>query len=212
VAEPLAKALSVLAHIEASAQPLERAAAEPALEALREGLRLLQLPEHMGHPAAERGMAAVAETLGVVVDIAQRLGTAAAGAVAAPQPDRAKPQACAVASEALRAVEAALGAHSATNFYKGLASGDVVSSGGLFVATYQVPQLGEKLLLKVSMPGGYEFEAEGVVAWTREAQLSTTPSDAPPGFGAQFSDITDEGRALVQRYVRNREPLFHDDL
>ena len=42
------------------------------------------------------------------------------------------------------------------------------------------------------------------------------PSDAgdsaPPGFGAQFTEITPEARQLVYRYVRNREPLFHDDL
>lgn len=112
----------------------------------------------------------------------------------------------------MRAVEAALGAHSATNFYKGLTGGDIVSSGGLFVATYQAPEVGEPLLLKVTMPGGYAFEAKGVVAWRRDVQTSS--SSAPgetPGFGAQFSEISDEGRGLIQRYVRNREPLFHDD-
>ena len=115
-------------------------------------------------------------------------------------------------TDCARAVEAALGAHSATNFYKGLAGGDIVSSGGLFVATYQIPEVGQKLLIKVSMPGGYEFEAKGVVAWTRDVGLSVTASGSTPGFGAQFSEITDEGRGLIQRYVRNREPLFHDDL
>ena len=34
----------------------------------------------------------------------------------------------------------------------------------------------------------------------------------PPGYGAQFTQITPEGRQLVYRYVRNREPLFYDDL
>ena len=111
----------------------------------------------------------------------------------------------------LRAVEAALGAHSATNFYKGLAAGDIVASGGLFVATYQVPEVGEPLLLKITMPGGYAFEAKGVVAWRRDVQVSTPASGETPGFGAQFSEISDEGRGLIQRYVRNREPLFHDD-
>jgi Tfp pilus assembly protein PilZ len=108
-------------------------------------------------------------------------------------------------------VEAALGAHSATNFYKGLAGGDIVASGGLFVATYQAPAVGEPLLLKVTMPGGYAFEAKGVVAWRRDVQPSSAASGETPGFGAQFSEISDEGRGLIQRYVRNREPLFHDD-
>jgi Tfp pilus assembly protein PilZ len=207
VAEPLAKALGVLARIEENPAIGDRDAIEPALQALREGLRLLQLPEHMGHPAAEQAMAAVAETLGAAVNLAEEIAAASAASPA----EKSKGSASS-GEPPLRAVEAALGAHSATNFYKGLAGGDIVSSGGLFVATYQVPEVGQKLLLKVSMPGGYEFEAKGVVAWTRDVHLSSTASGATPGFGAQFSEITDEGRGLIQRYVRNREPLFHDDL
>ena len=107
-------------------------------------------------------------------------------------------------------IEAELGAHSTTNFYKGLSGNDVIDSGGIFVATYQIPKMGQQLSLRVSMPGGYEFEALGVVRWTREAPSSG--SDGTPGFGAQFTQITPEGRQLVYRYVRNREPLFHDDL
>lgn len=107
-------------------------------------------------------------------------------------------------------IEAELGAHSTTNFYKGLSGNDVIDSGGIFIATYQIPPIGRNVLVKVSMPGGYEFEALGVVRWTREAPLSG--SDSPPGFGAQFTQISPEGRQLVYRYVRNREPLFHDDL
>ena len=106
--------------------------------------------------------------------------------------------------------EAELGAHSTTNFYKGLSGNDVIDSGGIFVATYQIPAIGRNIVIKVSMPGGYEFEAVGIVRWTREAPLSG--SDSPPGFGAQFTQISPEGRQLVYRYVRNREPLFHDDL
>jgi len=109
-------------------------------------------------------------------------------------------------------VEAELGAHSATNFYKGLSGNDVIDSGGIFIATYQIPELGQPLTIKVSLPGGYEFEAAGVVRWTREAPQSTRGVEAPPGFGAQFTNISQEGRQLVYRYVRNREPLFHDDL
>jgi hypothetical protein len=112
-------------------------------------------------------------------------------------------------SDALR-VEAELGAHSTTNFYKGLSGNDVVDSGGIFIATYNIPPIGRPLLVKVSLPGGYEFEAHAVVRWTRDSPQSGT--DAPPGYGAQFTQISPEARQLVYRYVRNREPLFHDDL
>jgi hypothetical protein len=109
-------------------------------------------------------------------------------------------------------VDAELGVHSTTNFYKGLSGNDVIDSGGIFIATYQIPQIGRQLMIHVSMPGGYEFQAKGVVRWTREAPLSSAGPEAPPGFGAQFTEITPEARQLVYRYVRNREPLFHDDL
>jgi hypothetical protein len=120
------------------------------------------------------------------------------------------PAAAAPAAGGPMRIEAELGAHSTTNFYKGLSGNDVIDSGGIFVATYQIPKIGSQVLVKVSMPGGYEFEALGIVRWTREAPLSG--SDSPPGFGAQFTQISPEGRQLVYRYVRNREPLFHDDL
>jgi hypothetical protein len=106
--------------------------------------------------------------------------------------------------------EAELGAHSATNFYKGLSGNDVVDSGGIFIATYNIPPVGQELSIKVSMPGGYEFEAVGVVRWTRDSPQSG--ADSSPGFGAQFTQISPDGRQLVYRYVRNREPLFYDDL
>ncbi|HYJ10121.1 MAG TPA: hypothetical protein VEX18_13960 [Polyangiaceae bacterium] len=134
---------------------------------------------------------------------------AAHAAAAPPYQPPAAASAAGNAGAPLR-VEAELGAHSTTNFYKGLSGNDVIDSGGIFVATYQIPEIGRSVVVRVSMPGGYEFEALGIVRWTREAPLSG--SDSPPGFGAQFTQISPEGRQLVYRYVRNREPLFHDDL
>lgn len=104
-------------------------------------------------------------------------------------------------------INADLGAHSATNFYKGLAGNDIIDHGGLFVATYLVPRIGSTVRLRVSLPGSYEFDAEAVVKWARDSGSSETP-----GFGAKFTHIAAEARQLVYRYVRNREPIFYDDL
>ena len=109
----------------------------------------------------------------------------------------------------MHVVDAELGTHSQTNFYKGLSGNDIIDHGGLFVSTYMVPKIGTQVRLKVSLPGGYEFEANAIVSWSRE---QSDGGDAPPGFGAKFTQITPEARQLVYRYVRNREPLFHDDL
>jgi PilZ domain len=201
VAQPLAQAMRFLVEIEAAPDTSGPSEAEPALEALREGLRLLQLPEHVQDPAAEVAMAAVAQALGAMRELTAEL---------APVPLRAS-RVATERSTPRRPVVAELGVHSATNFYKGLANGDILATGGLFVATYQLPPVGEPLSLKVSMPGGYEFEAKGIVAWTRDLSQSTSGAAGIPGFGAQLSEVSDEGRGLIQRYVRNREPLFHDD-
>jgi len=109
----------------------------------------------------------------------------------------------------LASLDVELGAHSASNFYKGLAGNDVIDHGGVFVSTYKLPTVGTKLALRISMPGGYEFPVVAVVRWTREFQRDA--SAAPPGFGAQIAQIGSEERQLVYRYVRNREPMFYGD-
>jgi hypothetical protein len=121
-----------------------------------------------------------------------------------------KPAQAQVTPNGMLRYEAELGAHSSTNFYKGLSGNDVIDSGGIFIATYNIPEVGQPLAVKVSLPGGYEFEAAAVVRWTRDSPQSG--ADSSPGFGAQFTQISAEGRQLVYRYVRNREPLFYDDL
>jgi PilZ domain len=145
--------------------------------------------------AAPRGQSPMAAT-----------AVAPSGGPAPFQPNSARPPSPPAAGD-LPVVTADLGAHSPTNFYKGLSGNDVIDHGGLFVSTYMIPAIGAPVRLRVSLPGGYEFEANAVVKWSREQG-----GDAPPGFGAQFTAITPEARQLVYRYVRNREPLFHDDL
>jgi hypothetical protein len=134
----------------------------------------------------------------------------AAAPAARNAPSRGQPQAGAPVGPDPGAVTAELGAHSHSNFYKGLSGNDIIEHGGLFVSTYKLPKIGHGVRLRVSLPGGYEFEANAVVRWRREP--SDAGDSAPPGFGAQFTEITPEARQLVYRYVRNREPLFHDDL
>ena len=103
-----------------------------------------------------------------------------------------------------------LGAHSVSNFYKGLGGNDVIEHGGLFVATYRIPKIGTNVKLRVLLPGDYEFMAVGVVQWIRDPHSGGDTSE--PGFGARLTQITPEGRQLVYRYTRNREPMFYDDL
>lgn len=228
VAEPIASAMSALHEIEASRGGANASAAPRALVEIRRALSAMQ-SDATGHVAIGQATEAVAGSLGLVHALAAQAAAPAPAAfpqldptpappVAGPLPQKGaerRRQAAADGSKfdsALR-VDAPLGVHSATNFYKGLSNNDVVESGGLFIATYKVPKIGQQLLVHVTLPGGYEFDAKGVVRWMREPPASNSfPADAPPGFGVRFTEISPEARQLVQRYVKNREPLFHDDL
>ncbi|HEY2512321.1 MAG TPA: PilZ domain-containing protein [Polyangiaceae bacterium] len=234
LAAPIAQAMGALMNIERSGQLVPHA--DVALNNTRTALQSLQQQGNV-HPAVNQAIEAVASSLGSVHGLWRMAQPHAAAPLAQPAPvfpAPAAPIANAAAFAPTAAVQAAppapayappapagmggsgpvvnadLGTQSATNFYKGLSGNDIIDHGGLFVSTYMVPKIGTSVRLKVSLPGGYEFEANAVVSWSREA--SDAGNDAPPGFGAKFTQITPEARQLVYRYVRNREPLFHDDL
>jgi hypothetical protein len=107
-------------------------------------------------------------------------------------------------------IDVELGTNSASNFYRGLGGNDVVDHGGIFVATYKIPKLGAPVNLRVLLPGNYQFIANAEVRWMRGSGVSV--DSAEPGFGARFTQISQEGRQLINRYTRNREPIFYDDL
>lgn len=108
-------------------------------------------------------------------------------------------------------VHVSLGAHSASNFFAGLAGLNVVDKGGLFIATYEVASVGQQLQVCVALPGGHEFEADVMVLWQRDPARNTSPG-LPPGYGVKFTKITEAGRKLIERYVAHREPFFYDEL
>jgi hypothetical protein len=237
LAAPIAQAMGALHQIERSGGAQLAANAPTALAFLQTAVAELQ-SQPPQHPAVSAALEAVAAALGSVHTLARAAAPQPAQPAAqpvqapraAPRPQTAPAPVAAPAQAAQRAAypqqaaqrpypdpahdtsvaTAELGAHSPTNFYKGLSGNDIIEHGGLFVSTYKLPKIGQSVRLKVSLPGGYEFEANAVVRWRREP--SDAGDSAPPGFGAQFTEITPEARQLVYRYVRNREPLFHDDL
>ncbi len=238
LAAPIAQAMGALHQIERSGGAQIGSNAQTALAHVQTALAELQA-QPTQYPAVNTALEAVAGALGTVHSLAravapppgvpQRVAPPPQPQRVAPQrPAAAPPQAAAVPAPPVAqaahprapaqggdadfasATTAELGAHSPSNFYKGLSGNDIIEHGGLFVSTYKLPKIGQSVRLKVSLPGGYEFEANAVVRWRREP--SDSGNDAPPGFGAQFTEITPEARQLVYRYVRNREPLFHDDL
>jgi uncharacterized protein (TIGR02266 family) len=95
-----------------------------------------------------------------------------------------------------------------SNLYVGFT--DNISEGGLFVATHELLEIGERVTLEFELPGVDEtLRVEGEVRWHRTA--SDLDEGVYPGFGVKFTDLGDEQQAQLQAFLDERDPLFHPD-
>jgi uncharacterized protein (TIGR02266 family) len=101
-------------------------------------------------------------------------------------------------------IEVEIGLSSESHIYTGLSLD--VSTGGVFVATYEPARPGTAVSLYFVLPDGYVVNADGVVRWTRAAT-----SDAPPGMGVAFVNISSESIAHIASFCASRPPLYFDD-
>jgi uncharacterized protein (TIGR02266 family) len=99
-------------------------------------------------------------------------------------------------------VEVTLG--SETQFFAGL-SGDI-SSGGIFVSTYQRVKVGTEVSVQFTLPNG-SVNAKGTVRWLRDAN----PKEGlTPGLGICFESLAPVERSMVQSFCAARAPLYMD--
>lgn len=100
-------------------------------------------------------------------------------------------------------LEVDIGLASESNFYTGLSQD--LSTGGLFVATYDPKPPGTPVALYFALPGAPTIQAQGVVKWTRPAL-----PDAPPGMGVAFTGLEPADAEAIRRFCEHRSPLYHD--
>jgi uncharacterized protein (TIGR02266 family) len=101
-------------------------------------------------------------------------------------------------------VEVEIGLTSESHIYTGLSLD--VSTGGVFVATYDPAPSGTAVSLYFVLPDGHVVNAEGVVRWTRAAT-----EDAPPGMGVAFVSISDDSLGHIASFCASRPPLYFDE-
>jgi uncharacterized protein (TIGR02266 family) len=104
-------------------------------------------------------------------------------------------------------VEAEVGFQSDTNFFMGFS--EDVSSGGLFIATFDTRPLGSAMSVNFSLPSGHLISAEGVVRWVRV--YNDTAPEISPGMGVQFETISSGDIKAIQEFIRRRPAIFFDD-
>ncbi len=102
-----------------------------------------------------------------------------------------------------------LGDETSPTFWTGLARN--ISSGGLFVNTYNVPPIGETISVRVRLPGAPEaVNLSAMVVWTRSEHVAEDSSHV--GFGARFLDLTPEAEKALNAYLKKVESIFHDTM
>ncbi|MBW2735630.1 MAG: TIGR02266 family protein [Deltaproteobacteria bacterium] len=94
------------------------------------------------------------------------------------------------------------------NFFTGFAEN--ISSGGIFVATYDPRPLGDVLDVLFTVPGLQEpSRARGRVVWLREHDPLNPDSVA--GMGLRFEEIDGCTTEAVNRFIQHRDPIFYEE-
>ena len=207
VAENIAKAVSALFEAEnASSEVDGKSCIRRALGSLSQTLALLQ-DVRANHPGIERATQTLAQAMSSLYPLTTvpsvPPGSARQPSAPAPQPT---PPPAALDMPA-QSVEANIGATTESNFYVGF-SGEI-AEGGVFVATYNTLPAGTPVQLLVTLPGGYELKADGVVRFVRDPMDFT--ADSEPGMGVCFQSLSQEQRELALRFIRKRPPMFYEE-
>jgi uncharacterized protein (TIGR02266 family) len=93
------------------------------------------------------------------------------------------------------------------NFYTGLTSD--LSGGGLFVATHEIRQVGERIQLHFTLPTLREpIDALTEVRWVRPTEMPGGGGEA--GMGLQFLQLTPRAKEAIKAFLKKRDSLFFD--
>jgi uncharacterized protein (TIGR02266 family) len=101
-------------------------------------------------------------------------------------------------------LEVDVGLVSESHFYAGLSLD--LSTGGLFVATYQLKPVGTRVAVSLVLPGGHAVWAKGLVRWVREPQ----GDDVVPGLGVEFTEIDPADLEAIKHFCQMRAPMYFE--
>jgi uncharacterized protein (TIGR02266 family) len=89
-----------------------------------------------------------------------------------------------------------------SQFFAGL-NGDI-STGGLFVQTYEIRPVGSRVLLDILLPTA-QIVTTGVVRWVRHATEGTLP-----GLGYGLDLLSSSERSAIESFCLGRPALYHE--
>lgn len=193
---------------ESSRRPPPSSVSSPHIQAVEVDAAQLDLPEDELALLSDRTGSSPGAAAGSDEPVVTRAQPAFAAAVATTE-DGARAGAALAPDSDRRGsdrvvLEVEVGFVSESNFYAGLSMD--VSTGGLFVATWQAHPVGTHVLLSFVLPGGKTVTTPGVVRWVRAAG----DDDAPPGMGVAFSGLGPDELSSVEAFCKRRQPMYYD--
>jgi uncharacterized protein (TIGR02266 family) len=90
------------------------------------------------------------------------------------------------------------------NFYTGLDKN--ISSGGLFIATYDIRPPGTSVTVTVALPSGKVLRRRAIVAWVRDHDERAI--ELPPGMGVAFEGLGEDEAEAIGSFMDRRDSLF----
>ena len=81
-----------------------------------------------------------------------------------------------------------------------------VTSGGVFVATIDMPPVGARVDLAVTLPNGRALEVSGVVRWIRDADIAS--DGLPAGCGIEWKGLPLDAYDDLATFAAEREPIL----
>ncbi|MDJ0765269.1 MAG: TIGR02266 family protein [Myxococcota bacterium] len=204
----IADAVSILEGVIASdAEKTDPDKAFDVMDLLKRAMTLLQTAGST-NPNVREASESIAKTLAIMYPVT-KLAEGPSRIPEAPYPGIKQPPP--LAAERRRApriaIEADIGFQSDTNFFMGFT--EDISTGGLFIATYDVREKGSLLSVNFTLPDGHLISAQGIVRWVREYN-ETTP-DIVPGMGVQFEDLDPNDKEMIYHFIEKRPPIFYDE-
>ncbi len=103
-----------------------------------------------------------------------------------------------------------VGVSTSHRLFVGLTSN--ISGGGLFIATREHLERGDRLEVRFSIPGSdYVFEKVAEVRWTRPIDEADVEANVDAGAGVALLDLNDDERRILNAFMDVHEPIFFEE-
>lgn len=203
VMELIAKAIGALYAVQSSEpdEPGHVAGVKQSMGYLSECLERLQ---DVGGDAIDAATSTVAQTLAVLYPVSK---VQEKGPLPIEQPTSHPVPSHPSRITQRMVMETDVGFQSESHFYTGFTQD--ISEGGLFLATYDVKDIGTKMAVSFTLPDGHFISCVGVVRWLRE--YNTMTPDVHPGMGLQFSELNSEDGQAIEGFLAQRPAMFYED-